>query len=196
MVYFLKCYSFINQFAVKILEKMQYLTLFCLAVGKSSNADVVCVTESWLNNNIPDDLISIHGYTIHRRDRLDARRGGGLVFFVNNKISCTRPTDLESLKHEAMWLLYRYQRMPRCTTRILIGLVYHPPNGDNYACPSYIIETLDSVFKRHPSAETILLGDFNKLDDRSLLSFPLRQLVNAPARGLSILDKIYSNIHN
>ena len=100
--------------------------------------------------------------------------------FVNNNISCTRITDLESPEHEAMWLLYRYPRMPRCTTHILISLVYHPLNGDNYACSSYIIEMLDSVLKRHPSAGTILLGDCNELDDRSLLSFPLRQLVKAP----------------
>ena len=84
----------------------------------------------------------------------------------------------------------------RCTTHILIGLVYHPPNGDNYACSNYIIKTFDSVLKRHPSAGTILLGDFNKLNDRSLISFPLRQLVKASTRGHSILAKIYSNIQN
>ena len=107
-----------------------------------------------------------------------------------------RLTDLEYPEHEEMWLLYRTPRMPRCTTHILIGLAYHPPNGDNYACSIYIIETLDSVLKRHPSAETILLSDFNKLYDRSLISFPLRQLFKAPTRGLSILHKIYSNKHN
>ena len=104
--------------------------------------------------------------------------------------------DLEFPEHEAMSLLYRAPRMPRCTTHILICLVYHTHNGGNYACSNYIIETLDSVLKRQPSAGTIHLGDFNKLDDRSLLSFPLRQLVKALTRGLSILDKIYSNIQN
>ena len=42
----------------------------------------------------------------------------------------------------------------------------------------------------------ILLGDFNKLDDSSLLSFSLRQLVKALTWGLSILDKICSNLQN
>ena len=81
----------------------------------------------------------------------------------------------------AMWLLYRAPRILRCTTYILIGLVYHPPNGDNYARSGYIIEARDS-------AGTIFLGDFNKLDDRSLLSFSLKQLVKAATRVLSILD--------
>ena len=61
------------------------------------------------------------------------RRGGGLVSFVNNNISCTRLTDLEVHKHEEMLLLYRASGMLRWKTHVLIRLVYHPRIGDNYS---------------------------------------------------------------
>ena len=47
---------------------------------------VVAVTETWLTDNTPSNLLTdCHNYTVHRKDRLD-RRGGGVCILVNNDI--------------------------------------------------------------------------------------------------------------
>ena len=51
---------------------------------KASNATVVGITESKLDDSINDCEICIEGYNIIRRDR--NREGGGLVYYVSNKI--------------------------------------------------------------------------------------------------------------
>jgi len=40
----------------------------------------------------------------------------------------------------------------------------------------------------------MLLGDFNRLRDIAILSFPLKQIVKHSTRRSSILDKIYTNV--
>ena len=49
------------------------------------NCNILCFTESWLNDDM--DNIQLAGYTLHRQDRTadsGKTRGGGLCIFVNN----------------------------------------------------------------------------------------------------------------
>mgnify|MGYP007007715669 CR=1 FL=1 len=34
-----------------------------------TNPSIILITESWLNDKVPDSLISITGYNLHRKDR-------------------------------------------------------------------------------------------------------------------------------
>jgi hypothetical protein len=45
-----------------------------------------------------------------------------------------------------------------------------------------------------PCAGLILLGDFNHLNDPSIVSYPLKQVVECKTRKTVILDKIFTNI--
>ena len=56
------------------------------AVCTVGNYHVICVVESWLCNTIADSEIQLPGYSIFRRDR--DRRGGDILIFVKNDISC------------------------------------------------------------------------------------------------------------
>jgi len=53
---------------------------------------------------------------------------------------------------------------------------------------------LDSISRIHPCAGFILLGDFNHLNDSTIRSYPLKQVVKCATRKSAILDKIYTNI--
>ena len=48
----------------------------------AENSDVICVNETWLNQNISiSEMLQLHsGFTIFRRDRSD--RGGGIVLIT------------------------------------------------------------------------------------------------------------------
>ena len=147
-------------------------------------AEVPCVGCRYTDSN----------YVCHRRDRQDGRDGGGLLMCVRNDVQCTRLHSYETNDLEAIWLLCRETRMPRCLSHILNGAVYHPPNTNHQSMLTYIIDCLDQLSKDHPNLGIILLGDFNRLPDATLKSFPLRQVVKTSTRGSAILDKIFTNM--
>jgi len=49
------------------------------------NADICCVTETWLTSVVPNSLICPSGYVAFRRDR--ETPGGGVAIFVKYIIS-------------------------------------------------------------------------------------------------------------
>jgi len=57
-----------------------------------------------------------------------------------------------------------------------------------------LLDNLDAVCRKHPNLGRVLVGDFNQLYEKPLLSFPLKQIVKVPTRHLAKLDKIFTNI--
>jgi len=58
----------------------------------------------------------------------------------------------------------------------------------------YILDCLDKITQKHPYAGILLCGDFNQLNDRLIVNYPLKQLVTVATRRHNTLDKIYTNI--
>ena len=168
------------------------------AVIKENNIDICCVTESWLDTDIPSEAVDIDEYVIHRSDRNDGRQGGGVAVYVRSDLSCVRvndtDTEAQSQTLETLWLLFRSKRMPRSVSHILLGTIYHPPDAPSRPMVDHILDTIDSVMKRHPSAGIMLLGDFNHMYDSSLREYPLKQIIASATRGSAVLDKIYTNV--
>jgi len=61
---------------------------------------------------------------------------------------------------------------------------------------AHLMDRLDTASRAHPCAGIVLLGDFNRLRDSALLSYPLKQVVKSPTRGTAVLDKIYTNLQD
>ena len=59
---------------------------------------------------------------------------------------------------------------------------------------SHITDVLDIIMVRHPHLGIVLCGDFNQLNDRSIVNYPLRQIVGIATTQNNVLDKIYTNI--
>jgi len=173
---------------------------FCAKLDEMSatmqdlNVDIACFTETWLNEGILPILTQIGGYTTYRLDRSDGRKGGGIAVLVKNDLPCQHLTDLSKPPLETLWLLFRRCRMPRSVTHVLIGCIYHPPAANNNDMVTHIVETLDHCSKNHPNLGIILIGDFNKLPDSVLKSYPLRQVVKGETRNSATLDKIYTDL--
>ena len=94
----------------------------------------VAVTESWLNGDIEDHLLSIQGYNIYRRDRAFGR-GGGVCAFVADGIPTKHRFDLESASFEALWRWLRPHRLPRPLSGILCCVLYNPPGATSQQFP-------------------------------------------------------------
>lgn len=52
-------------------------------VSKQIDVDLICITESWLQNHIHDNVVEISGYNIVRRDRYQGEHGGVCVYVKN-----------------------------------------------------------------------------------------------------------------
>ena len=163
-----------------------------------SRSDIAVVTESWLNPDIDSELLSVAGYNLYRKDRLQGC-GGGVCVFTSDKIPCKRRLDLENSSFECLWLWIRPVRLPRPLTGIILCAVYNPPGTttlDQKELSEYIVRTTDSVRNQHPDCGVVILGDFNCLDITDITSdHDLKQLVDSPTRGDNILDLIISNVH-
>lgn len=51
-----------------------------------SNYAVIGINETWLNQKIPDPLVSIKGFNLLRSDRKGNKRGGGLILYINDNL--------------------------------------------------------------------------------------------------------------
>jgi hypothetical protein len=157
-------------------------------VMANNDVDFAGFTESWLMDNIPTETIRISGYACYYRD--DGRRGGGIVCYVRSGLSCQVLDQLHEPSVESLWLLYRGIRMLRRVSHIAIGIIYHAPSADSSRTLKHIISCLDYISRIHPSAGFVLLGDFNRLNDSSIMCYPLKKVVKCATRKTAILDKI------
>ena len=82
---------------------------------------LVCLTETKLSADVDDNLISIPGYSIVRRDRNN--HGGGVAIYYKTDLKVTR-TDFTELKQELVML-----KLETRFVNILIGCLYRPPSA-------------------------------------------------------------------
>ena len=157
------------------------------------DVDIACLAETWLNSAILPNLTDFTGYITHRLDRSDGRQGEGIAVVVKDDLPCQLLGDLSKPPLETLWLLFRHPRMPRSVTH-LIGCIYHPPCVASSAMVAHIMETLDFCSKKHPHLGVILTGNFNKLHDSALRSYPLSQVIKGETRQNATLDKIYTDL--
>jgi hypothetical protein len=83
-------------------------------------ADIVCVSETWLDQTISDADIEIPNFTIHRNDR--NRHGGGVATYVSNNLAVSRRIDLEYQDIESLWLEITTNKKT-----IMLATYYRPP---------------------------------------------------------------------
>ena len=81
---------FVHLNARSILPKMGELDI----LAHNTNAAIIAVTESWLDNTIHDNEVCIPGYSIQRKYR--NREGGGVCMFIRNNINFNRRSDIDN----------------------------------------------------------------------------------------------------
>lgn len=170
-------------------------------VTNLNNADIVCITETWLSEEIPDNYVSLADFSLFRRDR--HTRGGGVAIYVNPSIQCKRLVvdDPPDFITESLWLQLRPIRLPRPISSIIIGVIYHPPQAstdDNNRLYEYIQRTVDSYLIDYPDSLICIVGDFNPNSTnispkRIKRQCGLTQIVEILTRDTGILDWCLTN---
>lgn len=104
--------------------------------------EFVTITETWLNDEVLDQLIHINDYNTFRNDRSHGR-GGGVCAFVSTNIPIIRRKDLENPVFECLWLWLRPYRLPRHLTGLICCVLYSPPDTlihEQKELSAYIVE--------------------------------------------------------
>ena len=100
------------------------LTLECVAC--QNNTDVICVTESWLTNDVPVSAIAMSDFMVFQKDQ-SVSCGGGLVVCVNSTIRCKTLSQFANPGNvsECLWLQLRPCRLPRSVSSVLLATGCH-----------------------------------------------------------------------
>ena len=143
-----------------------------------ANLDLVCLTETWLQDHIHDNIVDISGFNLLRRDRKEGTHGG-VCMFVRDNIRYSLLDFLDDPSFEVLWVKIRPNRLPRGFSSIIVGIVYHPPSSNDLSMLNYQLDCFSTIESRYPNSGILLLGDFNKLNvSRLKSSYKLKQIVN------------------
>ena len=122
--------------------------------------DIVCLCKTWLNTNITDNMINFPGFTIFRSDRTQAKRGGGLIVYVKNKLAeyCTVISESSCMSDdlEQLWVTFNFPNQKNMN----VGLVYRPPGSVLENSIHQLRTSLDLVMSTS-NKENIILGYLN-----------------------------------
>ena len=180
-----------------------------------SDYDIICLSETWLHSTVENSLIDLPGFIIYRQDRKSdthqvKKRGGGILVYVKHKwssyITEFPKMNIVSGDIEALWLSLD----PPRHRRLLIGIIYRPPDGKAQIAIDYIDNTLTSFGEIEITSEIVVIGDFNIDYKKTTMpeckylkeferTHQLKQYIKKPTRITnkvrSTIDLIFSNMN-
>jgi hypothetical protein len=103
----------------------------------SLKIDIICISETWLNNTIDTTDVDIEGYKFYRKDRGVIRRGG-VGMYVNDSIPNHRALEFEFPEIELLWV-----EIELGIKKMIIGACYRPRGNlwtkSKYLCHDFKI---------------------------------------------------------
>ena len=118
-------------------------------VVHEENPDLVCFTELWLHASNINKHLFIPGYNFMFKNRA-FQLYGGVCIYVKNSIPYKCLSDLEDPEIELLWSHIRPSRLPRGTSCITVGTIYHHLRSDDKTMLAYLITTLISLEGLYP----------------------------------------------
>lgn len=121
-----------------------------IALVQQYKCDVIIVTETWLHEEVSDELINIPEFKVYRSDRGRNTPSGGVAVFIHERINSQLNLKISQDNFELVKV-----EIDLSPTSLYIVAVYRPDHGSVESC-------LDSLAKcenlGHPS---MIAGDFN-----------------------------------
>ena len=170
----------------------------------SEGLEILCISETWLTEEILDAVLLVPGYTLFRCDRPGGRRGGGVAVLVSDSLRVSRLHDSSGGEPgvEALWLSVGGTGR----AQVIIGAIYRPPGALTARLRDAIREQLEMALA--VGKPVYVLGDFNvnlltansvdTVHFNSLLrDLNMTQLITDPTHPLpvsSLLDLVITSV--
>ena len=130
-----------------LISKMDYISIWAL----QTKADIFVFSETWLTDQVCDNVIALNGYNVFRTDRHQPTHGGGVAIFVKKSFSVTVISSVSVPKNfEYLALSVSLGNSANCEKVLVMG-VYRPPSA-----PSTAISDLAYLISSHLSSESRL----------------------------------------
>lgn len=163
---------------------------------REKELDVLCISETWLCNDFPDDYIHIPEYKVYRCDK---GRGGGACIYIRDVFTVV-PLEIDIVRAqgvEDVWVTVQSSKFPS----VIIGCLYRHPKA---RCESYDYITDVIRYVSLKDKPFYILGDFNDnvLCDNSkmkqiIFNTKLTQVISKPTRitptSATLIDLIVTN---
>ena len=157
------------------------------------------ITETWLDDRIPDSAMTPPGFPLFRQDRnfdvVDKGKGGGVCLMINKKWctnskvispSCTPELETLSVKCRPFYL-------PREFGSIILTCAYIPPEVNATSAIDQLSDIVTQNENANPGAINIIAGDFNHTNLKKGLP-KFYQHVKCSTRKDKTLDHCYTTI--
>ena len=134
-------------------NKMDELTALTRSHSVYRECSLMCFTETWLNMDITDPIVSVDGFHTVRADRdctkSGKRKGGGLAILVNirwcNPGHICIKDQICSPDSEVLAVGLRPYHLPRGISHVIIITVYIPPTANPSAASGTIHSTISKL---------------------------------------------------
>ena len=146
-----------------LFNKINQLKLYLI----DSNISCLGLSETWLTESIPDNMLHIPGYHLLRLDRKwnnphgQTKKGGGVCFYINTNIKFSYQEfdnlNCSSKDIEIYHVLIEQPAIKKC---ILLN-IYRPPQGNIDNFTEKILDNITFLNNKYPNAEIVMIGDFN-----------------------------------
>ncbi|KAJ3643677.1 hypothetical protein Zmor_026374 [Zophobas morio] len=131
---------------------------------------ILCITETWLQNSIPNSIICPPDYSIYRSDRAD-QRGGGVAILLKNSCFSNFQISTIDISINSVEILALCIRLK--SFNLLQLCIYRPPTT-TLDTDNSIIATLSELIPQY--SQVIITGDFN-LPNLNMAQFTIIPIV-------------------
>ena len=135
--------------AKSIVPKFDELCASCVAY----KTDILCIVETWLNEDISNEQLDIPGFTLHRKDR-HHHGGGVLIYTADSLVVSLLPTSVYDQSLEFLPISVTLFNQKFC-----IAVFYRPPNS-SYSIFDTVFHSLELIDISQYS-NFIFVCDFN-----------------------------------
>ena len=118
--------------------------------------DFICLSETYLDSSIPDNVLDIEGYRLVRADHPNNIKRGGVCIYYKESLP-VRVINIPYI-NEALVLEMNYNNK-----KVIISVIYRSPSQSTDEFESFLLnfeQLLDDVSQCRPSL-SVITGDFN-----------------------------------
>lgn len=127
--------------------------------------DIICVTESWLNQNVNDEELFDDRYLVIRKDRdytlSDSLKGGGCIIGFKKDFNVRHLPEFETRGLDKLEDIWIQVRLPNNSSMYICTIYVTPFYNNKYLYDAFFEKLKTNIRKISINDRILIVGDFN-----------------------------------